>query len=74
MKVKLIGRKIYLPKVLIQKAGLPESGVCEALVVGDEVRIRKEPPKELSMSTILKKKVVTAEISHMVRAEEVEDV
>ena len=74
LKVKLIGRKLYLPKELVEKAGLPENGDCEAILVGDEVRIRRQSKKEeLGMSKILKEKPVSARIDHMARAQEVED-
>ena len=62
------------PKKLIEKAKLPENGVCEAALVGDEVRIRRESESELTMSTILKGKPVSASVSRMARAQEVEDV
>ncbi len=70
----MIGRKLYLPKELIEKARLPENGVCEAAVVGDEVRIRRESEGGLAMSTILKGKPASAAVSRMARAQEVEDV
>src|SRR5487761_563306 len=73
LKVKLIGRKLYLPKELVEKAQLPENGDCEAILVGDEVRIRRQSEKELDMSKMLKEKPVTASIDHMARAQEVED-
>jgi hypothetical protein len=74
MKVKLIGRKLYLPKELVEKAGLPESGECDATLVGDEVRIRREfAEEELSMTKMLKSKPITARIDDIARAEEVED-
>jgi bifunctional DNA-binding transcriptional regulator/antitoxin component of YhaV-PrlF toxin-antitoxin module len=41
MKVKIVNRRIYLPKKLLEKAKLPENGSCEASVVGDEIIIRR---------------------------------
>ena len=61
------------PKNSLKRAHLPETGDCEAILVGDEVRIRRESEKELAMSRILVRKPPTARIDHMVRAQEVED-
>lgn len=73
MKVKIIGRKIYLPKELIREAKLPENGLCEATVVGDEIRIRRPLSEELNLVKILKSPK-TQSIEDMMKAEEVEDV
>jgi len=73
MKVKIIDRKIYLPKELLEKSSLPERGSCEATVVGDEIRIRRPVSEELNLVKILK--TPTQEnIEEMMKAEEVEDV
>jgi len=73
MKVKILDRKIYLPKELLQEAKLPERGSCEAAVVGDEIRIRRRVSEELNLVKILK--TPTEEnIDEMMKAEEVEDV
>jgi hypothetical protein len=75
LKVKIIGRKLYLPKGLIERAGLPEDGECEATLVGDEVRLRRESVGPLAMTKLLKeKKPVLAHIDRMVLAQEVDDV
>lgn len=68
LKVKVIGRKLYLPKELIRKAALPENGVCE------RSELAERSPKDLNIARILTKKAVTVPISNMARAEEVEDV
>jgi hypothetical protein len=74
MKVKLIGRKLYLPKELVNKAGLPENGECEAILIGDEVLIRRENNEKLNLIEILnRKKPVLAHIDKMAKAEEVDD-
>jgi len=74
LKVKLINRKLYLPKELVEKAGLPKNGDCEAILVGDEVRIRREfQGEELNMSKILNGKPVIARVDRMAEAAEVED-
>ncbi len=74
MKVKLIGRKVYLPKELIEKAGLPENGEAEAILVGDEVMLRKDS-KKAAMNTvkILQRKPISVPIERMVEAQETED-
>ena len=61
---------------MVEKAHLPENGECEAVLVGDEVRIRRESKKtELSMAKMLKsKKPFTVSIETLARAEEVEDI
>jgi hypothetical protein len=74
LKVKIIDRKIYLPKDLIEKASLPKRGVCEAVLVGDEVRIRRETSTELNILKILEKPPTRQKIEDIMRAEEVEDV
>jgi hypothetical protein len=74
LKVKLIGRKLYLPKEIVDKARLPENGDCEAILVGDEVLIRRKLEKEeLTMDKMLKRKPPRARITVMTRAQEVED-
>ncbi|MGQ9721685.1 MAG: hypothetical protein ACUVXA_10235 [Candidatus Jordarchaeum sp.] len=73
MKVKIIGRKIYLPKELIEKAKLPENGSCEATVFGDEIRIRRPISKELNVTKMLKSPKRQS-IEDMIKAEEIEDV
>ncbi|WXG41544.1 MAG: hypothetical protein WED07_12395 [Candidatus Freyarchaeum deiterrae] len=73
MKVKIVERKIYLPKKLIEEAKLPENGSCEANVVGDEIRIRRPASEELNVVKILKSPK-TQSIEEMMKAEEVEDV
>ena len=72
MKVKLIGRKVYLPKEILEKADLPETGDCEAILVGDEVVLRRENEK-LHMIEILKRKPISSTINRMTKAQEVED-
>ncbi|MEM2936320.1 MAG: hypothetical protein QW231_03990 [Candidatus Bathyarchaeia archaeon] len=39
--MKIVDKKIYLPKELVMRANLPERGSCEAKVIGDEVRLRR---------------------------------
>jgi len=73
MKVKVVDRKIYLPKGLLEEASLPERGSCEATVVGDEIRIRRPVSEELNLVKILKA-APQENIDEMMRAEEVEDV
>jgi len=73
MKVKIIGRKIYLPKKLIEETKIPENGYCEAIVVGDEIRIRRISLEELKIFELLENPKQSC-ISEMVKAEEVEDV
>jgi len=73
MKVKIIDRKIYLPKEILKEVNLPERGSCEATVVGDEIRIRRPVSEELNLVKILK--IPTrGNIDEMMKAEEVEDV
>jgi len=72
MKVKIIGRKIYLPKELVEKASLPENGECEAILVGDEVMLRKENKERPSVVDLLRQKPITAPIDQIVRAQEQE--
>jgi len=75
LKVKIIGRKLYLPKGLVEGAGLPEDGECEATLVGDEVRLTRESVGPLAMSRLLReKKPVSVHIGKMVSAQEVDDV
>ena len=73
MKVKILDRKIYLPKEILKEARLPERGSCEATVVGDEIRIRRPLSEELNLVKILKTPP-QQNIEEMMKAEEVEDV
>jgi len=73
MKVKIVDRKIYLPKELLDEAKLPEKGLCEATVVGDEIRIRPPVSEELNLVKMLKSPA-KENIDEMMKAEEVEDV
>lgn len=74
MRVKIVAGKIYLPKVLRLKAGLPDNGVCEAILVGDEIKLRGEVPKTLNVIDALRNPRVELSIKEMMKAEEVEDV
>lgn len=73
MRVKIIGRKVYLPKELIDRAKLPENGFCEATVIGDEIRIRRPVSEELNLTKMLKSPKRQS-IEDMIKAEEIEDV
>ncbi len=73
MKVKIIAGKVYLPKEVRKRANLAEGGECEAVIVGDEIRIRPAPPKNLSALQVLKKPRPEVSIEKMVKAEVVED-
>nr|MDO8080372.1 hypothetical protein [Candidatus Freyarchaeota archaeon] len=72
MKVKIVNRRIYLPKELLEKAKLPDNGSCEAIVVGDEIIIRRPVSKELNIFKILRSPERQS-IEDMVKAEEVEE-
>lgn len=74
MKVKIVDRKIYLPKDLADKADIPNRGICEAEVVGDEIRIRKQTSKDLNILKMLEEPPPQQGIDEMMEAEEVEDV
>jgi len=73
MEVKIVDRKVYLPKDLVKRANLPERGSCEAIVVGDEIRLRRAASEGLNLVEILKTPA-RQKIEEMVEAEEVEDV
>ena len=73
MKVKLVAGKIYLPKEVRERVNLPEGGECEAVLVGDEVRIRPVQPKSLNALNALRKPKPEARVEEMARAEVVED-
>ncbi|MBS7653237.1 MAG: hypothetical protein QW638_05040 [Candidatus Bathyarchaeia archaeon] len=73
MKVKIIDRKIYLPKEILEEANLPERGLCEVIVVGDEIRIRRPVLESLNLFEMLKTPI-QQNIDEMVEVEEVEDV
>ena len=74
MKVKIIAGKLYLPKDLRVKAGLPDNGVCEAILVGDEIKLRGEIPSTLNIIEAIRKPRAESSIEDMMKAEEVEDV
>lgn len=71
--MKIVDRKIYLPKEILEEANLPGRGSCEATVVGDEIRIRRPVSEDLNLVKILKTPT-QQNIDEMVEAEEVEDV
>jgi len=73
MKVKIIDRKIYLPKEILLEASLPERGSCEVAVVGDEIRLRRPVSEELNLAKILEAPTQES-IDEMMKAEDVEDV
>jgi hypothetical protein len=73
MKVKIVDRKVYLPKKVLDQANLPERGSCDVAVVGDEIRIRRPSSEELNVVKILKTPVKQS-VKKMAEAEEVEDV
>ena len=72
MRVKINGGKVYLPKGLRVKAGLRDNGVCEAILIGDEIKLRGEIPKTLSIIEAIRKPRAKSSIKDMTRAEEVE--
>ena len=74
MKVKIIAGKIYLPKDLRLKANLPDNGVCEAILMGDEIKLRGEIPRTLNIIEAVRNPRVELSIKKMMKAEEVEDV
>lgn len=73
MKVKIIAGKVYLPKEVRKRVDLREGRECEAVVVGDEIRIRPAQPESLNALQVLKKPKPVASIEKMVKAEVVED-
>lgn len=73
MKVKVVAGKVYLPKEVRERVNLLEGGECEAVVVGDEIRIRPAQPESLSALRALKKPRPEVSIAEMVKAEVVED-
>ena len=74
MKVKIVAGKVYLPKSLRIKAKLPDNGVCEAILVGDEVKLRGEIPRTLNVIEDIRNPRAKLSIEEMMKAEEVEDV
>ncbi len=73
MKVKMIAGKIYLPREVRDKANLSEKSEYEAVVVGDEIRIRPVQPESLNALRALKKRVPEASVEEMAKAGVVED-
>lgn len=72
MKVKVIAGKIYLPKEVREK-GFEEGSEYEAVVVGDELRLRPPQPESLKALQYLKKPRPEASAEEMTKAEVVED-
>jgi hypothetical protein len=54
-------------------ADLPENGECEAVLVGDELILRREGKERLNVFEILKQKPVSVPLNRMSKAQEEED-
>jgi len=72
LKVKIIAGKIYLPKDLRLKANLPDNWVCEAILVGDEIKLRGEIPRTLNIIEAVRNPRAELSKEEMMKAEEVE--
>ncbi|MFQ5871195.1 MAG: hypothetical protein ACE5IB_03435 [Candidatus Geothermarchaeales archaeon] len=73
MRVKIVDRKVYIPKRIMEETRLPERGECEILVEGDELRIRAPVPEDLAFLRVLRGRPVRRPVSEMVKAERVDD-
>jgi len=72
VKVKVTAGKIYLPKE-VRERGFEEGSEYEAVVVGDELRLRPPQPESLSTLKALKKTKPEASVEEMAKVEVVED-
>ena len=66
MRVKIVDRKVYIPKGVIEKTRLPERGECELVVEGDELRIRAPVPEDPAFLRVLGRRPVRRPISEMI--------
>ena len=73
MRVKIVKRKVYLPKDVLEQTGIPESGECQAILVGDEIRLFRASSEKNNLYQLLQDKPVKRSIKDMMNDEVVED-
>lgn len=73
MRVKIVKRKVYLPKDALEQAGIPEDGECQAVLIGDEIRLFRTASEKSRLSQLLKEEPVKRSIQAIMKDEVVED-
>ena len=73
MRVKIIRRKVYLPKNVLEQSGIPENGECQAILVGDEIRLFRAPSESSNLSQLLREEPIRRSIKDIMNNEVIED-